>query len=310
MSKVPISLIIDDGGVVNMYHYHDLTHKHEQLVPPAFTMEFGNVCRKYGVRGKFSVVPIPAGLGRLDEKNKVNGVDPAQIDSFVRICKKYIMPDFSITPEILTHFLAWNLKRSCNMQMCEDVYFSHLTAEEIADYVALSLTILNNLGLNPTGVTSPWYTGGDNEDNYAKGIGMAFKRVFNKESCYYFMHTDDHIRKPTVMCDTPESGRVVTIPATCNVDPFWDTQNPIPVAKAHRNVRKLIDYYITADGRSGKFRELYEENRPMVFYTHWQSLYSDGRGIGLEGLDALCTRLKKVFGSDIGWTKFEDLNWD
>ena len=48
----------------------------------------------------------------------------------------------------------------------------------------------------------------------------------------------------------------------------------------------------------------------MVFYTHWQSLYSDGRGIGLEGLDALCTRLKKVFGSNIEWTKFEDLNWD
>ena len=81
------------------------------------------------------------------------------------------------------------------------------------------------------------------------------------------------------------------------------------MAKAYRNVRELIDYYITADGRSGKFRELYEENRPMVFYTHWQSLYSDGRGIGLEGLDALCTRLKKVFGSDIEWTKFEDLNW-
>ena len=39
MSKIPVSLIIDDGGVVNMYHYHDLTHKHEQLVPPAFTME-------------------------------------------------------------------------------------------------------------------------------------------------------------------------------------------------------------------------------------------------------------------------------
>ena len=81
MSKVPISLIIDDGGVVNMYHYHDLTHKHEQLVPPAFTMEFGNICRKHGVRGKFSVVPIPAGLGRLDKKNKVRDIQEMKYQS-------------------------------------------------------------------------------------------------------------------------------------------------------------------------------------------------------------------------------------
>lgn len=309
MSKIPISMIVDDGGVVNMFHYHDLTHHHERLVPPAFAALFGKVCRQHGVRGKFSVVPIPAGLGRLDEKNKVNGVDPAHIESFIRICKKDIMPDFSITPEILTHFLAWNLKRSCNMQMCEDVYFSKLTAEEIADYVALSLTILNNIGLTPTGVTSPWYTGGDNEENYAKGIGMAFKRVFGKENCFYFMHTDDHIRKPTVMCDSPETGRVVTIPATCNPDPFWDTQNPVSETKARRNVKELIDYYISADGKSGRFRELYEEGRALVFYTHWQSLYSDGRAIGLEGLEALCTRLKKVFGNNIEWTKFEELDW-
>ena len=38
MNKVPISLIIDDGGVVNTYSYHDLANYHEELVPPAMAM--------------------------------------------------------------------------------------------------------------------------------------------------------------------------------------------------------------------------------------------------------------------------------
>ena len=181
MSKIPLSLIIDDAGPVNMFHFHALKQKHDMIVPPAFALHFGKICRSLGVKGKFSVGPCPAGLGRLDRPGEVNGVDPDHIEAFVDIVKKYISPNFSITSEILTHYLALNLENLSNTHLCEDKFVSTATAEEIADYVSLSIEILNNLGLDPKGVTSPWATGIDNEENYAKGIGMAFKGTLNKD---------------------------------------------------------------------------------------------------------------------------------
>lgn len=308
MSKVPISLIIDDGGVVNTFHFHDIGKKHELLVPPAFAMLFGKVCAKYGVRGKFSVVPVPAGLGRLDEKDAVNMVPAGNIDAFIKYAKEYIQPRFSITPELLTHFLAWNPQTRRNLHVCEDAFVSSATAEEIAEYLSVGLEILNNIGLTPKGVSSPWSTGRDNEDNYARGIGMACKRTLNLDRCFYFLHSREAgFTRPKVVVDTPETGKVVTIPNN-TIDAFWGTMNPNSVEQAINNARAGIDSLLSEDGKTGKLRELYEANEPMVMITHWQSLYSDGRAIGLEAFEHLLQRIEKSFGSNAEWVNFEELS--
>jgi hypothetical protein len=41
--------------------------------------------------------------------------------------------------------------------------------------------------------------------------------------------------------------------------------------------------------------------------THWQSLYTQGTGLGLEGLRALVSRINKVFGNSIEWVKCSEL---
>lgn len=306
MSKLPLSLIIDDAGPVNMYHFDALWEKHDLAVPSTLALQFGKICQRLGVKGKFSVVPCPGGLGRLDHPAEVNGVDADQIEAFVDIMQRYIMPNFSITSEILTHHLALSLKTQHNTHRCEDAFVSKASAEEIADYVSLSLEILSNMGLNPTGVTSPWQTGMDNEDNYAKGIGMAFRKTLNKDKCFYFLHMWGKINKPVIMCDSPETGNVVSIP--CNAgDAFWDTQRPIPLKEAQANVKREIDNLISEDGRTGKLRELCEAGLPMILITHWQSLYSDGRGIGIEGFEYLMERINRVFGKDAEWMNFEEI---
>lgn len=48
-------------------------------------------------------------------------------------------------------------------------------------------------------------------------------------------------------------------------------------------------------------RELIETGYPVVVVTHWQSLYTQGTGLGLEGLASLAERMQKVFGSTIEW---------
>ena len=306
MRTLPISLIIDDSGPVSMAHFHEPGGDHPMLVPPAFALQFGKLCAQYGVKGKFSVIPIPAGLGRLDRMDQVAGVPADQIEAFVGYVREYILPRFSITSEILTHHLAWNPKTGRPTHRCEDVHFSTISAEDAAQYIALSLEILNDLGLDPEGVTSPWYTGIDNEENYAKGIGMAFKRALGRDKCFYFLHSRDSLKHPKVMFDTPETGRVVSIPNNCT-DPFPDTLRPVPFAQARQNAEAGIDRLLSADGKTGQLRELYEAGEPLIFITHWQRLWSDGRGIGIEGLEYLLQRIEKVFGKQVEWCSFREL---
>jgi len=45
----------------------------------------------------------------------------------------------------------------------------------------------------------------------------------------------------------------------------------------------------------------------MVFHTHWQSLYSNGRRTGLRVLDEVGRRVRAAWGEDIRWLKCSDL---
>ena len=306
MSKLPISLVVDDGGVINTSFFHDLAHRHELLIPPLFVRAFGAVCRQYGVRGKFSVVPLPCGLGRLDQPDQVNLVPGDNVRSFVAYAREYIIGNFAVAPELLTHFLAWNLQYGGKEPYCEDTFIARLNSNEIARYVALALEILDNVKLTPSGVSSPWATGADNEENYARGIGMAFRQVLNRDECFYFISSRDGFWAPEIKVDTPEAGKVVKL--SCNAgDPFWNTANPYEFADAVEQGKAGVDNMLSADGRHGRFRELFEAGRPLVLITHWQSLYSDGRGIGLAALEELLRRVKNVFGSQLEWMDFNEL---
>lgn len=305
MSRIPVCFIVDDGGPVNLFHFHDLGHWHELLVPPAFLKEFSHVCKRNHIMGKFSFVPMPAGLGRIDQK--VTQVPTKYVKDYIRIVKKEIEPVFSITPELLTHYRAYNKANGSCKNIMESAFVAAADDEEIAEYIGLSLEILQNVGLDPSGVTSPWSTGITNEENYAKGIGKAFCRVMKKKECFYFLHSaGSPLKRPIVMFDTPETGKVVSVPNN-NRDPFWETQNPLTKRQALQNAKKAMDTLLSPDGKTGTMRELFENGDPIVFISHWQSLYSEGRNIGLEGLEALAQRINKVFGDTVEWMPMAEL---
>lgn len=75
MPKIPISLIIDDPAPrVFVFYEHSDTHKTKDgrpllgEVPNQLLYDFCDVMEKYGLRGKFSVVPMP-GAGRHHERH-------------------------------------------------------------------------------------------------------------------------------------------------------------------------------------------------------------------------------------------------
>ena len=306
--RLPISLIIDDGACVNpLYWSYKPEQKHKFLITNEFTNAFADLCQQHGVKGKFSVMPMPLGLGRLD--TQLNYVPPHHLQGFLNIVRKKIAPRFDITPELLTHQAAYDLKTGNFLHVYEDEWVKRATMPEITDYLSLAFRILRNAGLTATGVTSPWDTGIHNEPDYAEAIGRAYYRVFRRKFSWYFLHClgESPPRRPWISWRNRSQGlTVVSVPALTS-DPFWDTLTAPTQALARRSALQGVDRMITRDGRQGRLRKLFDGGYPLILLTHWQALYSEGRGAGLAGLKELLVRIDRIFGDRVKWVTLSDL---
>jgi len=306
--SIPISLLVDDGAPVNLVFFTDPPVAHRLLLPNSLARDFADLCDRYGVLGKFSVLPMPGCLG--DINGSLNHVPRRHLSGFLKIVRERIAPRFDITPEILTHLAAYRLAGGFH-HLYEDEWVAQATVEELTDYIALALEILQDVGLSARGVTSPWNTGDRNEKAYARAIAAAQWRVHRRKLCWYFLHVlaNGPARGPSVSYRNRETGQVVvSIPAT-TCDAFWDTQRPM--ARTRRQARAAakagVELLLSADGRRGRIPELIRQRCPVVLLTHWQSLYSDGTRAGLWGLERLLARLSKQYAGELEWLTCSEL---
>ena len=91
---------------------------------------------------------------------------------------------------------------------------------------------------------------------------------------------------------------MVSVPANFP-DLFWSMD--LPNDQRQRFIKDNIDRAISADGRTGRMRQLIESGYPVILLTHWQSLYTQGTELGLQGLHSLMERIQKVFGKNLEW---------
>ncbi|MFC1452855.1 hypothetical protein ACFLSJ_05865 [Verrucomicrobiota bacterium] len=305
---IPISLLVDDGAPVNPMYFHDPPYERGLLIPNSLARDFAGLSERYGLRGKFSVLPMPCCLGGID--GKLSHVPQRHLSAFLRIVRDRITSAFDITPEILTHLAAYRLDGGFH-HLYEDEWVAGATVEQITDYIALALEILDHVGLPATGVTSPWSTGDRNEAQYAEAIGAAQWRVHRRPVTWYFLHVLEKgpARAPWVSHRNRKTGQaVVSIPATTS-DPFWETQ--LPMAGTERAARAAaragVDSLLSTDGKTGRIPELIAQGCPVTILTHWPSLYSDGTCAGLWGLEKLLQRLQKRYGQDLAWVTCGEL---
>ena len=90
-------------------------------------------------------------------------------------------------------------------------------------------------------------------------------------------------------------------------DVFWPGNNPGNDDDVKRKIKEGIDSLISEDGRSGQFVNLLDAGRPIVFITHWQSLFSGGRFFGLDGFETLMERVSRYFGDQVEWLTFKEI---
>ncbi len=63
------------------------------------------------------------------------------------------------------------------------------------------------------------------------------------------------------------------------------------------------DYYITADGESGRVVDLVRAGAPYcLFYAHWQGL-NPANGVGWSAFTEVVHRIQKFLGDQVVWMR-------
>ena len=310
MQKIPISLIIDDPAPrVFVFYEHSDTHMTKDgrpllsEVPNQLLYDFCDVMEKYGLRGKFSVVPMPGGRG--DIVNGIEGFPPEEVDAWLDTVRNRVTRYFSICPEVLTHAHAVDLSTGSLLDMNEHEWARTQTEETLTPYIARAVALHRDARLPASGLTSPWDFGADVEDAYVKSISAAFAQEMGKDDCWYFLHilTDVPNARPWVALQ--ENGRrVVSVPATTS-DHIWQTIDSTDTSDAY--VSAVADELLTEDGARGAIMDVINSGGWPIVLTHWQSLFSNGLGTGLRVLEEVARRIEKNLSDRVEWKSTEEI---
>jgi hypothetical protein len=304
--KIPISLIVDDGGPVDPMFYMHPGYETPWIVPIAFTERVAATFERFDMRGKFTMLPMPSCLGRIDKS--LERVPQQHLEGFLKIVRERIAPRFDITPEFLTHLSAYDLETGRYQHVFEDAWISRAPLDEVIEYFVLAFQILQNVGLPAQGITSPWESGIDVEKKYAQALAEAHWRVYARKLSWYFLHVTEWDQPRRCGVEYRAQGReqvVVSVPAN-TADIFWCMDLATQGEKLEF-IRRNIDRLVPADGGPGRIQQLIEGQYPVVLLTHWQSLYHRGTGLGLEGLTALAERIHQVFGNSVRWVPLTEI---
>lgn len=302
LDRVPLSIIIDDSTVLLNLNYFWMRDRNPVdggnrrwedvpvVHPESFTRQFAEFCLEEGVRGKFSVVPCPAALGRIDEGLPL--FSRQQQQSWLAMCRELITPAFDITPEMLTHTTVVDPHtiEPVEPQIWEQYDWQTLPEDEeerVVEYMATACRILVEVGLVPEGVTSPGGYGGKTLEFYARTAGQAVRSVTGNDVPYFFKRTSasPEVETPVWYPDR-EAGTAVgeIIASTGDWTGSWTGYGEVDA-----------DRYITADLQGGRLPEVIDAGQPAVLISHWQGFYGlhDADRRGFVAFQTVVRRLRE-----------------
>ena len=161
-------------------------------IPDSFVRKFGTWCAEHGVKGKYSIVPYPACVGRLDRG--LPGWTRRELDDSLALVRTLMVPNWDIHPEMVTHTRVIDLTTG-HPYPDQSVAFMEnwewttgRSADELAAYLAYALRILKEVGLPCEGVTTPGGFGAKVLPQLSVATGQAVRDVFKAEIPHYFRH--------------------------------------------------------------------------------------------------------------------------
>ena len=308
--KTPISWIIDDPApIISVYYEHagkSTTNDGRPLIPTyknEWLYEFCDIIEKRGIKGKFSLVPMPGNKG--DIVNGLDGVSNEDLNEWLDCVKKRVIPAFSIGPEMLSHHKAVDLETGKPLEMNERDWASTQDRSSFVPYISKAFSLLKQVGIESIGVTSPWDFGIEVESEYEYSISKSVKDVNGSDKAWFFLRglRDRPNAKPWVAYDD-EGRTLVSIPATTR-DCIWATIDTPRTDDEY--IFEVADKLITADGKDGQIVRVLETGGYPIMVTHWQSLMSNGLRTGLRVMDEVARRINENLSDRVEWMSFEEI---
>jgi hypothetical protein len=323
-TRVPVGLIIDDSTcLVNLNRFAmpqfdtafggtNATYRRNWRewpveIPDAFVRRFGEWSAAHGVKGKYSVVPFPACVGRLDRG--LAGWTRRELEESIALVRTLMLPNWDIHPEMVTHTRVIDTRTGHpyadhSLAFMENwEWTTGRSADEIADYMVYALQILENVDLPCEGITTPGGFGNKALPELSRATLQSVREVFGAEVPHYFRHVYD--RGPASVAprveyasglDTPDPRCVVSI-IGCTGDwtGGWDNTPP-----------GGVDRFISEDLQRGRMVEVIERGEPAFMLAHWTGFYWNGRELGFTIFREVVRRLHARF-DHLVWMKLSDV---
>ncbi|HEX8914250.1 MAG TPA: twin-arginine translocation signal domain-containing protein [Humisphaera sp.] len=322
--RVPLSFIIDDSTcLVNMGAYcmpqfnaawpqnpvyWRKWKEWPREIPDAFVREFGEWCGEQGVRGKYSIVPMPACVGWLDRE--LPGWSRKELKESLQLVRELMVPRWDITPEMITHTRVIDLKTGRPVEPSSPATMENSyppekkSADELAEYIATALRVLKNCELPADAVTTPGGFGNKCKAELSVAMRQAILDVSpGTDVPHYFKYIaeGDESTRPRIEgvegLGTDSLRFTANVPAGCG-DWFgnWDGDRP-----------PQGDKYATADASAGRMPELIDRGEPAVMFCHWAGLYGNGTKAGFEQCKRVITAINTKYRDRTVWMKTSEL---
>ena len=322
-ARVPVSLIIDDSTcLVNLNRFavpqfaaawnsdrygHDWrSWPHE--IPDDFVRKFGDWCGENRVKGKYSIVPFPACVGRVDRL--LPGWSKADLDASLKLVRDRIMPDWDIHPEMVTHTRVIDIKTGHpyperGLEYMENWRWTDgRSADQIADYMRYALQILHNVDLPCEGITTPGGFGQQVLPELARASLESCRDVFRAEIPHYFRHVIREGQESVAPRVEYASGLDATDPhcvvsiIACTGDwtVGWDCSS-----------RGRLDDFISENLNQGRMVDVIEQGEPAIMLCHWTGIYFHGEEVGFKIFQEVVRRLHAKYDHLI-WMKLREIS--
>ena len=335
MGRLPVSLIIDDSTcLVNLNRFaipqfaaawaasggqengkppafDQPWRTWPSEIPDAFVRKFGEWSSEHGVKGKFSVVPFPACVGRLDRG--LPGWTKEELDNSIKLVREVITPNWDIHPEMVTHTRVIDTKTGhpypeLSLRFMENwIWSAGRSADELANYMAYALRIIKEIGLPCEGITTPGGFGNQALRSLSLATLQSVRDVFGAKDAeipHYFRHLYD--KGPESVAPRVEfaSGiggddprcSVSIIGCTGDWTGGWDCSQPVGA-----------DAFISPDLQSGRVVDVIARGEPACMVAHWTGIYYNGQEIGFKIFQEVTSRLRQRYGNRLLWMKLGEI---
>ena len=323
-TRVPVGLIIDDSTcLVNLNrfampqfneafgganrNYRRAWKEWPSEIPDAFVRKFAEWCASAGVKGKYSLVPHPACVGRLDRM--LPGWSPQELRQSIDLVRTVVTPNWDIHPEMVTHTRVIDLKTGHPFPELSPRFMENWewttgrSVDEIAAYQAYALGILREIGLTCEGITTPGGFGNKALPQLSLATLESVRSVFGAEIPHYFRHAFDQGAESVAPRVEHASGldgndpRCVVSLIGCTGDwtGGWDCTTP-----------GGADRFLTEDGQHGRLVEVIQRGEPALMLAHWTGIYFNGQEVGFRIFQEVVRRLHARFDHLI-WMKLSEV---